>query len=727
MGISLAPMPQVHPWMIAPSGPVTGSAKQLQAVAEQVNSAGELLQTTLGQAGGVLGWRSSGAESAREPLVQAHSEVGMLRDVTTRAAMSLHSLGATMSEHGPELAKLKTRREELEVEASLIHDEAGGQSPHIDALIEDAGRVDRQMTHHIEMLARADRTTRDDLNRVVDELRTLGSADREDEWVGDMAPPEVVALLGRYGVTESAAERALLDQIMLLPDGPAGDEALRKLLGEMTPDELADFLLRHPDVARRLVAAPLGSPGAYPPGSAEALLATAVAAGRNLPPKERIAAIRSAFAAMSPEDQKRMALLYPGLVGNLDGAPLDLRMAANRVHIGVALDDERAKQVDATRDVVARTPREAWWGKQNSETWFTYIVDLDDPDSAEYRNTKRIDYYQQLLYEEVTQPGPRRSTVGDPGSDKVAYDQHQILYFDPTGDGQIAEMWGTIGPETRNVAVFVPGTTSDLENFKGDSEKMRALAGMDPTGQTVGITWLGTNMPDAVAANATQNKYAEEGGPKLRDFVWGLDIPPEKRVTAIGHSYGGAVVGVADREGLEVDAVVHVASAGTGRGVDSAADYPDGVDGKERYTMTAPGDPISYIQGGDYVQEWGVGHGSDPDETEGFTQLETGRYKDDFGSDDDDKKVAKRGRMIAGNDAHADVTRPGTTSFDNIYGVVTGGEVTSYTEPGRKQYDPPPGNPMYPWGNDTEGPKHYPYRNPNFDGPTHDIPDDAGR
>ena len=699
MGVNLGPMPTVPPWMLAPHGPVIGSAEQLKAVAEQVDAAGRTLQTALGDAGGVLGWRSSGAESARVPLVQARSEVGMLRDVAVRAAMSLHSLGATMSEHGAELTKLKARREELEWEAGLVYDES---SQDYEPLIEDARRIDRQMAHHIDMLARADRVTRDDLNRVADELTTLGSTDREDEWVGDMAPPEVMALLGRYGGTESAAERALLDQVMLLPDGPAGDEELRRLLAGMTPEELADFLLRHPDAARRLTAPqPLGTPGAYPPGSPEALLATAIAAGKSLPPKERVAAVRSAFAAMSPDDQKRMALLYPGLVGNLDGAPLDLRVAANRVQIGVALDDERARQVDTSRAMAARTPRDEWWGDKNNESWFTYIVDVDDPDSAEARNARRVAYYQQLLYEEVRQPGPQRSTLGDPG-DAGPYDQHQILYFDPTGDGQIAEMWGTIGPDTRNVAVFVPGTTADLENFAGDSNKMRALAEKDPTGQTVTITWLGTNLPDAVAANATQAKYAEEGGPKLRDFVWGLDIPPEKRVTAIGHSYGGAVVGVADREGLEVDAVVHIASAGTGRGVDSADDYPDGADGKERYSMTAPGDPIGYIQGRDEAQGLGIGHGSDPDTTYGFTRLETGRYEDGY-----EKDPKKRGHMIEGGNAHTDVTRPGTTAFDNVYGVVTGGEVTPYVY--RQPYE------------------DFPYRDPGFDGPKKDIPDDAGR
>src|SRR4029450_4542611 len=102
-----------------------------------------------------------------------------------------------------------------------------------------------------------------------------------------------------------------------------------------------------------------------------------------------------------------------------------------------------------------------------------------------------------------------------------------------------------------------------------------------------------------------------------------------------------------------------------------------------------------------------IGHGSDPDTTYGFTRLDTGRYEDDFGSDDDGKRVAKRGQMIEGGGAHAEGTRPRTTSFDNIYGVVTGGEVTPYVP--RQDYE------------------DFPYHDPDFDGPRKDIPDDAGR
>lgn len=699
MGISLGAMPDVTPWMTAPHGPVEESAKRLQTVAARVDESGKSLQVVLAESGGVLGWRSRGAEAARVPLVQADTEIGMLRDVTTRAAEALLALSAAMAQHGPELTKLITRRKELETQAGNFYDESGsdGAMP----LIEDTRAIDRQIQEHVEQLATVDRSTRDKLNQAAAEYHTLEATDREDEWVGDMGNPEVMTLLGRYGVTESATDRAMLDQIMLIPPGPAGDEELRVLLGQMNAEELADFLLRHPDVGRRL-AAPLKGPGSYPPGSPESLLATAIAAGKSLPPKEAVAAVRAVFAKMSPEERRKLALLYPGLVGNLDGAPLDDRAAANRVQIGVALDDERGEQLDHARAVVARSDRDefaAWWNDDHARR--DVGIELKEPLGDQTANNKRIDYYHKLLYEEVDQPG------GSAG----AHDQHQILYFDNAHDGKIAEMWGTMGPDTRNVAVFVPGTTSDMETFENDSEKMRALAGMDPSGQTVAIAWQGVDLPDSVVAEATRGGYAESGGPALRNFVWGLDVPQEQRLTVIGHSYGGAVVGVADREGLEADAVVHVASAGTGDGVDSAADYPDGVDGKERYSMTAPGDTIWFAQEAGDLK---AGHGSDPDDTPGFTRLETGRYLDDY------KRENLRGQIIDGTHSHSRVTQPGTTSFENIYGVVTGGEVTTYTPPKEYVDRLPSGLPIV-----REGPD--PYRDPNFEGPKKDIPDDAGR
>jgi hypothetical protein len=57
--------------------------------------------------------------------------------------------------------------------------------------------------------------------------------------------------------------------------------------------------------------------------------------------------------------------------------------------------------------------------------------------------------------------------------------------------------------------------------------------------------------------------------------------------------------------------------------------------------------------------------------------------------------------------------------------VITGGEVKTYVEPTKRQKYHPPGNPVFPWGNGTE--TDYPYSHPGYEGPTYDIPDDAGR
>jgi hypothetical protein len=44
--------------------------------------------------------------------------------------------------------------------------------------------------------------------------------------------------------------------------------------------------------------------------------------------------------------------------------------------------------------------------------------------------------------------------------------------------------------------------------------------------------------------------------------VWRVDIFGTADSTVIGHSYGGATVGVADRVGLETDRVLMIESAG---------------------------------------------------------------------------------------------------------------------------------------------------------------------
>lgn len=196
---------------------------------------------------------------------------------------------------------------------------------------------------------------------------------------------------------------------------------------------------------------------------------------------------------------------------------------------------------------------------------------------------------------------------------------------------------------------------------------MSRLANSDFTGQTTTVAWMGMDNPDAIVADAPDPSYAEAGGPALRDFMWGLGTPQTADTTVIGHSYGGATVGVADRDGMEVDRIVMIEPAGAGRGVFTISDYGEGATDRhiDHYTMTAPGDLIWLSQHAPMLaqMDYGIGHGGNPQTMPGFTVLDTG-YFDDTGT--------SHGARIEGVDAHTAVLKPGTTVWRNVYGIVTG-------------------------------------------------------
>ncbi len=249
--------------------------------------------------------------------------------------------------------------------------------------------------------------------------------------------------------------------------------------------------------------------------------------------------------------------------------------------------------------------------------------------------------------------------------------ERQIILFDPTGDGAVAELHGMIGPKTRNVGVLVPGTTTDIDNFDGFSQRGRTFVDASPDGDLAVIVWMGGDLPDKLVSDAPSQRYADDLGPKLADFSRDLrqeisaDVPAATgvHVTVAGHSYGGAVVGTAERFGLDADRVLHIESAGMGHGVDGPEEYHNPRPDVRRYSMTAPGDPIGLTQG---VTIGSIGHGTDPDEFPGVTRLDTGRYAD--------------GRRVEGVAAHGGVFEPGSDAWRNMHEVLVGGTVTQHQE-----------------------------------------------
>lgn len=665
-------VPQPPPWMLRDAAPATAAARQVGAAADEVERVAARLGGLLLDTAASLGWRGTAADAAAARSEHNSSQLRQASSALRSAEQALDDLARMLDTQGADLRSLHREAgdlwDRLNSRPLAVAEANPGTTSPIDRLL----AMRTEIEHRIDALAVADARVADALHRAASELSALASLVAEDGWVGTAASPGVLALLARYGLVDDVAEQRILDRAVCLPATGQATEQLRSWLAQLPPEQARAFLERHPDLARRLTG-PLPAAADLTPGTAAAQLAAVLSASAALPAEQRIARVRAFFAGLTPTDAARLATLYPGAVGNLDGAPLPERIAANRLKIAVALADERARHADLVlavdgQDGVVRELR----APLSNGTVSGLAYDADTPEKTLAASTSRIAFYERLLHEEPPNPGQV-----DGATSRPARTGHQILFFDPAGDGTMAELWGQVDEHTRHVGLFVPGTTSAVDggSFERYSGLMREMAAMDGSGRTATIAWLGSDMPDAIAWDAPKPGYAEDAGPRLRDFVWGLDVPATADSTVIGHSYGGAVVGVADRHGLEVNRVLHVESAGAGRDVWSLADYRADGRNVQHYSMTAPGDLIENARTPQWLQDRsGLGHGGNPDTMPGFVRLETGRF-------DDGPDSASRGGLIEGVGSHTTVLTPRSTAWNNMFAVIQGGRVVPYQPP----------------------------------------------
>jgi hypothetical protein len=388
--------------------------------------------------------------------------------------------------------------------------------------------------------------------------------------------------------------------------------------------------------------------------------------------------LAATFAGMSPEEASWMAVLYPRYLGNRDGVPFELRSQSNRVMMSAELGREQQRLTEyQALDAEAHRDK----GFFDWDVW-----DDDDQDDNIKNSQDRIAFYDNMLNGKVTNYG---ATAGEPPEIN-----HQVLYFDPAGNGKFAEMFGAIDSDTKNVGVLVPGTGTNM--VSGSADRADSFV-KESDGKLAMIYWAAGDFPQTIP-EAAFSEPNDELAPDLVDFTrevnrtiadTGKDIP----LTVAGHSYGGATVGTAEAEGLAADRILFIESAGAGTDVDSINDYHDANPDVRRFSMTAPGDFIEVVQGNPVSP-----HGADPDELEGLIQLHTGAYPDGYEQDG----VDKSGVAIEGWSAHSNVFIPGSDSWNNMYNVFTGGMVTPYIAPTRTVlgYDE--------YGRPIEGPVEYP-------------------
>ncbi len=258
-------------------------------------------------------------------------------------------------------------------------------------------------------------------------------------------------------------------------------------------------------------------------------------------PEERAAA----FEVMTTDDGDALVRLYPEIMSVLDGAPPELRYAANRALIRAEMTrlEEYADRLEETTGI-GITP--------------TALRPL----------IERIDEYQRWLDED-----------------------RQILLFDPSGDGRVVEVFGNLSDAAR-VAVVVPGMANDIYNFSNGDGGFRTNA-RDLYDATSGlgiatVAWLGYDSPDNIGA--TLRSAANQGAPSLQRFLRGIDPGEERTITVVAHSYGTVLAGTAARTGLEADNLVFVGSPGTTL---DAADEAELRDSGRVWVALADKDPIA--------------------------------------------------------------------------------------------------------------------------------------
>lgn len=267
------------------------------------------------------------------------------------------------------------------------------------------------------------------------------------------------------------------------------------------------------------------------------------------------------FASLTARQRAGLAHSYPLAVGNMNGAPVDLRYRANRI----ALKQQRTVEKKRMHD-----SRLSPLGQQQAG--------------------QRMHRYESLM---------------DKG--------RQILAFDPDGSGRVAEVFGSLTRAER-ISVVVPGVDTDLLTFQRTNRKYTAPVGMakalyaaertaSPTTRTAVIAWADYTAPSGLGVDAATAMRAEDGAVRLNALLRAL--PGSTPVTMFCHSYGSVLCGVAAHAMPSRVADIAVAASPGMR-----ASHASHLGTEAR--VWAMRDASDWIQDVPYLELGGLGHGADP-------------------------------------------------------------------------------------------------------------------
>lgn len=616
MSVAIPPGTNVPEWLLEDTSILRDVADAYARVADVFRAAGTTLYGTMAGLSRSLEWDGEASDAARDHANKREVAIESVVKIFQTASMEMHDAADAVKKAQDNLLPLCS---ELGRVLDRIHDHA--TTPRGDVwdvlnkeLTDRRDWLEGEIRRQVLLFQAMEDNCAAVLRTCAGQLQELCQLRAAESWAISCSP----AGMERLGLA------AAMEQLNLLADSrelsaldavSSGDaEALRNVLRSMTPDEIAALAERHPALALVLC----GSMNkndfkqrAWADGTPEAKIAAVLNACETERAETRH--LWDAWGRLSPDEQRRLALTYPAVFGNLDGVGYEDRFAANRVKVSAALYAERLMLLNTQRRFEGKCPADQWLTKLFGLKGYQDFVRTDGSflsshnvenrssnTAAQIRTSQdRIAFYKQLLSGSLGKDNLKRNMRDT--------DVRQILVFDPRNDGRFAEVFGDIDT-AKNVGVFVPGTTAAMETVGLYSASKSQVALHDDTGETAMIVWMDADFPDSILDDAKSTVYAANAGPRLSKFVTNLrdrhgyanGVGP--RISVEGHSYGGAIVGVADKHGMPADAIVHTESAGLSNKIFSTGQYPttDSLGNPrnvQRYSQTAKHDAINVAQG----------------------------------------------------------------------------------------------------------------------------------
>jgi hypothetical protein len=362
-------------------------------------------------------------------------------------------------------------------------------------------------------------------------------------------------------------------------------------------------------------------------------------------------AVRAVWDQLDEVQRRSLISNEPMITGNLNGIPIQFRAEANRLNMQAEI-----ARIDRLLAVVGQaSPHNELRSGETIPALRTLRADLI--------------YYltsEQRVFDAYGEP---EAVVGVP---VVAFDveRNSIATYHGAFDAG-----GDVPQWVANVAIHVPGTGTTVPSFRGTDDRVSDIFGeanslieRQGAGPTAMFAWACGRFPQGL--EAVSDVYSRDLGPGLRDFAGAIDVRPgSSTLTVTGHSYGGAVVGRAEAEGLRADRILYVSGAGIGNGNGAVASFPH-TGSVPRYALMARNDLIvGYSQD---LSLGSAGHGSSALGDPGVVRLETGFLE---GANTARGKPVESLGMTG---SHSGVYRTGSTAFSNIVQTIVGGRVETY-------------------------------------------------